>query len=254
MRFQFSSIFLSLLSFSALSSAATFSNPLRNPNGSDPFIVWSGGYYYFLTTGWTNVEISRATTLNGLKTATKKVVYSSTTADRCCSVWAPEIHYLGGKWYLYFTAGNGDNLDGQSIHVLTGKSSLDSILKSLFLLTQHRRRNSLGHVHLHPEDEHGLEHRRHGAPLQHLGQLHGVLVLPQRVAAIALHRAADLAHDLGNGQAPVAAHQCVGDPRRRRQRGACSALQEWQDLPGVQRELLLDQLVRFGAVDVEWQW
>jgi beta-xylosidase len=102
-------------------STWAWTNPIRNPGGSDPFIAYSGGYYYLLTTEWSTVEIARSTTINGLKTATKKVIYSDSTASHCCNVWAPEVHYLGGKWYVYFTAGNGDNLDGQRLHVLAGE-------------------------------------------------------------------------------------------------------------------------------------
>ena len=80
----------------------------------------TGGYYYLLTTTWTNVSVSRAQTLNGLKTAAKKVVYSTTTASRCCNVWAPEAHYLNGIWYIYYTAGNSADLNGQRLHVLKG--------------------------------------------------------------------------------------------------------------------------------------
>lgn len=114
---------LSLLGCINLSDAATYSNPIRAVDGSDPFVVYTGGYYYLLTTSWTDVEISRATTLNGLKTSTKKVVYSTTTASRCCNVWSPEVHYFSGTWYIYYTAGETTDLDGQQIHVLTGKSS-----------------------------------------------------------------------------------------------------------------------------------
>ncbi|KAL5363567.1 glycosyl hydrolase [Aspergillus floccosus] len=100
--------------------ASAYTNPIRNPGGSDPALVYTGGYYYLLTTTWTDVEISRATSIEGLKTGEKKAVYSTTEASRCCNVWAPEVHYLGGKWYIYYTAGNGDNLDGQNLHVLAG--------------------------------------------------------------------------------------------------------------------------------------
>lgn len=114
------------LSALSLVSAANFKNPLRNPEGADPFIVWTGGYYYFLTTTWKDVQISRATTLNGLKTATKKVVYTTTEKTRCCNVWAPEVHYFDGKWYIYYTAGQAANLDLQSIHVLEGMNFIPS--------------------------------------------------------------------------------------------------------------------------------
>ena len=69
-----------LAAASLISSAAAFTNPVRNPGGSDPFLVYTGGYYYLMTTTWTDIEIARSTTIEGLKTATKKVVYS--TRDR----------------------------------------------------------------------------------------------------------------------------------------------------------------------------
>jgi GH43 family beta-xylosidase len=103
-----------------LGSAAAWVNPIRSSGGSDPFLVYSGGYFYLMTTTWTDVEIARATTIDGLKTATKKVVYSTTTASRCCNVWAPEVHYFDGAWYIYYTAGDSADLDGQNIHVLKG--------------------------------------------------------------------------------------------------------------------------------------
>lgn len=109
------SLLLCLFSFSD-----AYTNPIRSPGGSDPFLVYTGGYYYLLTTSWNDVQISRATSIEGLKSATKKVVYSTSTASRCCNVWAPEVHYLGGAWYIYYTAGTSANLDGQRMHVLKG--------------------------------------------------------------------------------------------------------------------------------------
>lgn len=112
------SLFLCLFNLSD-----AYTNPIRSPGGSDPHLVYTGGYYYLLTTSWSDVQISRATSIEGLKTATKKVVYSTSTASRCCNVWAPEVHYLGGAWYIYYTAGTSANLDGQRLHVLKGNSA-----------------------------------------------------------------------------------------------------------------------------------
>lgn len=104
------------------SHASAWTNPLRNPGGSDPFLTYAGdGYYYLLTTTWTDVAISRAPTLAALKDAPEtRTVFSTTTASLCCNVWAPEVHYLDGTWYLYFTAGEASSLDGQRLHVLKG--------------------------------------------------------------------------------------------------------------------------------------
>lgn len=118
--------------FSLLGAAtATFTNPIRDPGGSDPHMAYTDGYYYLLTTSWTDVEIARATTIDGLKTAEKTVVFTSTDAGHCCNVWAPELHYLGDSWYIYYTAGDADDLDGQNVHVLSGKTSCHIICQGL---------------------------------------------------------------------------------------------------------------------------
>lgn len=77
-----------VLAVSSLASAASFTNPLRQKDGSDPHIAWSGGYYYLMTTSWTNLKITRATTLGGLKTGETKTVWTDSNANRCCSMWA----------------------------------------------------------------------------------------------------------------------------------------------------------------------
>ncbi|PGH03255.1 hypothetical protein AJ80_08721 [Polytolypa hystricis UAMH7299] len=114
---------LPLLLLASLVSAATYSNPIKDPNGSDPHIVYTGGYYYLTTTTWTDVQLTRATTIEGLKNGERKVVWQDSTPSRCCNVWAPELHYLDGIWYLYYTAGNNQDLNGQRQHVLRGGSS-----------------------------------------------------------------------------------------------------------------------------------
>ncbi|KAH8146014.1 uncharacterized protein LAJ45_09936 [Morchella importuna] len=121
MRFQ--ALLTTLLAALQLVSAATYTNPLKDPNGSDPHIVYTGGYYYLTTTTWTNIQLTRATTLGGLKTATPKVVWTDTTTARSGNFWAPELHYIDSIWYLYYTAGTAACCDNQHLHVLVGGSS-----------------------------------------------------------------------------------------------------------------------------------
>ncbi|KAJ4350541.1 hypothetical protein N0V95_004647 [Ascochyta clinopodiicola] len=109
-----------VLALSSLVSAASFSNPLKKTDGSDPHIVWTGGYYYLMTTTWTNLQITRAKTLEGLKNGEKKTVWTDTNTSRNGNMWAPELHYFDGLWYIYYTAGSSANLDLQRPHVLKG--------------------------------------------------------------------------------------------------------------------------------------
>lgn len=86
-------------------------------------MVYTGGYYYLMTTTWTDLEITRATTLEGLKTGDKKTVWTDTTSSRCCNVWAPELHYIDNAWYIYYTAGIAADTTGQKLHVLQGTNA-----------------------------------------------------------------------------------------------------------------------------------
>ncbi|KAG7060396.1 hypothetical protein JMJ76_0000833 [Colletotrichum scovillei] len=80
-----------------------FVNPIRT--GSDPHMVYENGMYYLTSTTWTDVRITAASTIEGLKTAEPRVIWSDTTNPaRACNFWAPEMHKLGDRWYTYFTA------------------------------------------------------------------------------------------------------------------------------------------------------
>ncbi|KAI5777277.1 glycosyl hydrolase [Geopyxis carbonaria] len=120
---RLSAFLVALFSIALLVEGATFTNPLKNPNGSDPHIVYTGGYYYLTTTTWTNIQLTRATTLAGLKTATPTTVWTDSTASRAGNFWAPELHYIDGIWYLYYSAGTTTCCDNQRPHVLKGGSS-----------------------------------------------------------------------------------------------------------------------------------
>lgn len=77
-----------VLALSSLVGAASFTNPLKPSDGSDPHIVYTGGYYYLMTTTWTNLKVTRAKTLGGLKTGETKTVWTDSNANRCCNMWA----------------------------------------------------------------------------------------------------------------------------------------------------------------------
>jgi GH43 family beta-xylosidase len=113
-------LMLSLLSLA--SSGKAFTNPIRNPGGADPQVTYSDGWYYFIATEWDDLKLARARSIQDLKTAEAQTIYTDSNPSRCCNVWAPELHYLNGRWYIYYTAGEkgNNNLGGQRSHVLIG--------------------------------------------------------------------------------------------------------------------------------------
>ncbi|KAM7182868.1 Arabinanase/levansucrase/invertase [Rhypophila sp. PSN 637] len=111
-----STIALSILSFLGVISASnttnTFTNPVRDQNGSDPFLVYIEPYYYLLTTTWRDVQLTRSGTLNGFRPglgsstgSETKLIYKMANPNPAGGndVWAPELHNLNGTWYIYFS-------------------------------------------------------------------------------------------------------------------------------------------------------
>uniref|UniRef100_UPI001302C176 family 43 glycosylhydrolase n=2 Tax=Streptomyces TaxID=1883 RepID=UPI001302C176 len=86
--------------------AASFANPVKPVKGADPWISYHDGNYYLISTSWTDViTVRRSATLAGLATAPSVQVWKGDAASRCCNIWAPELHHVNGRWYLYYTAG-----------------------------------------------------------------------------------------------------------------------------------------------------
>ena len=106
---------LQMIAYLLLSCAAeaqhskTFTNPLL-PSGADPFSFYKDGYYYYTHTMGNRIVLWKTKNLAELKSAEQKTIYTP-PPDTYYSkeLWAPEIHYLKGKWYAYFAADNGRN-------------------------------------------------------------------------------------------------------------------------------------------------
>ena len=96
----------------------TFTNPIVP--GADPWVVWHEGFYY-----WCASENDRAVVVCQSERLTepgeKRVVWSAPACGpHCGEIWAPELHRLDGKWYIYVAASNGSNASHRMI-VLEGE-------------------------------------------------------------------------------------------------------------------------------------
>lgn len=87
----------------------TFTNPLL-PAGADPWCIYRDGFYYYTHTTGKNITIWKTKSIALLRTAQKKIVFTPPkTGPYSKEIWAPEIHWLQGKWYIYFAADSGRN-------------------------------------------------------------------------------------------------------------------------------------------------
>lgn len=94
----------------ALAQSRVFFNPIVR-NGADPWITYREGYYYFTYTTGSDVEIRvapRLTGPDGIGAAPAQTVFFP-PAPYHRNIWAPELHFLQDKAYLYYAADDGAN-------------------------------------------------------------------------------------------------------------------------------------------------
>lgn len=76
---------------------------------ADPYLyLWEGKYYFTATCPeYDRIEIRCSETVNGIAEAPARVIWRKhALGPLACHVWAPEIHFIMGKWVIYFAAGN----------------------------------------------------------------------------------------------------------------------------------------------------
>jgi GH43 family beta-xylosidase len=103
-------------------TATTFTNPLLS-SGPDPWVIQKDGFYYFMATTGNNLTIRKTAKMSELGTAPSTIVWNpALTGVSQRDLWAPELYFFDGKWYIYYSA---DPLccDGHRVHVLENASA-----------------------------------------------------------------------------------------------------------------------------------
>jgi GH43 family beta-xylosidase len=81
---------------------------------ADPFILHHEGQYYFIASvpEYDRLAIRRADSLEALRHAPEVVVWRKPESGPMSElIWAPELHHIDGKWYIYFAAAHTKALD-----------------------------------------------------------------------------------------------------------------------------------------------
>jgi GH43 family beta-xylosidase len=98
--------------------ATGFMNPLL-PSGPDPWVIRQGDAYYYTHTQGNKISLWKTPKMSLLKDAPVQTVWTPPpTGANSRNIWAPELHYLNNKWYLYYTAGATADLGTQRTFVL----------------------------------------------------------------------------------------------------------------------------------------
>lgn len=88
-------------------AGATFQNPIAP--GADPWVVQHDGWYYWcLSENMLGVAIYRSASLTSLGEKIS-VWQAPRVGPHCAEIWAPELHRIDGRWFVYVAASDGRN-------------------------------------------------------------------------------------------------------------------------------------------------
>ena len=87
----------------------TFSNPIYD--GADPYVIRHDDDYYSINAGpGGRLEVWKSPSL--IERGARSIVWSPPRAGwNCAEVWAPELHFIRGAWFIYYAASNGQNIN-----------------------------------------------------------------------------------------------------------------------------------------------
>lgn len=80
----------------------TFQNPLWD--GADPWMIKHGDEYIYCLSSNNSIIVSRSKYITK-KGELKRIWSAPTKGWNSSCVWAPEIHFVDGRWYVYYAAG-----------------------------------------------------------------------------------------------------------------------------------------------------
>ncbi|MDN6413894.1 family 43 glycosylhydrolase [Staphylococcus gallinarum] len=86
---------------------------------ADPFVFKESGTYYF--TGsypkYDRIVLRKASSLNELNEAKEHVVWTKDLdGEKSALIWAPEIHKINDKWYIYYAAAPNDCIEDDTFN------------------------------------------------------------------------------------------------------------------------------------------
>lgn len=106
-------------------AGAEFTNPILR-SGPDPWIIRAGNTYLLMVTRGDRLTIRKTRDITRVAAAPEITVWRAPAkGPNARSIWAPELHRISGKWYIYYTASPDDRDDNlhRGVFVLENAST-----------------------------------------------------------------------------------------------------------------------------------
>jgi GH43 family beta-xylosidase len=92
-------------------TVTTTVNPILPPHSADPWMFLHGGqYYYCEARNKKQIFLRRSRTISDIAEDPGVCIWTApATGANCDNVWAPELHLIDGRWFIYYAADDGHN-------------------------------------------------------------------------------------------------------------------------------------------------
>ena len=96
----------------AQKTTSTIQNLPFIARSADPWVIKADdGSYYFIASvpEFDRIELRHAATIQGLSQAKPKIIWRKhESGSMSIDIWAPELHKIDGRWYIYYAASDKD--------------------------------------------------------------------------------------------------------------------------------------------------
>jgi GH43 family beta-xylosidase len=92
-----------------------YKNPIVIQRADPCIYKHTDGYYYFTASvpEYNRIELRKSKTIEGLQDAKTMTIWEKHNSGEMSElIWAPEIHYIQNKWYIYFAAAPNKEVTG----------------------------------------------------------------------------------------------------------------------------------------------
>jgi len=135
-------------------AASSYTNPLLD-HGYEPWAIFENGSYYYIQGAEDRIVLWQTSDITDLRNARREEVWLPKEPSNAFHLWAPEIHRINGKWYIYFTADDG-NTDNHHLYAI--ENPADDPFAGEFVMK--------GKIQTDPDDNWGI----HASVFEHRGE------------------------------------------------------------------------------------
>lgn len=107
-----------------------YTNPIFEGESPDPYIyLHTDGFYYYVRSnssyGEGSITVYKSKSLTNWRGVENQTVYE--TRPPYGELWAPEIHFIQGNWYIYFALDTDGNWDNHRMYVIKALDPLNPL-------------------------------------------------------------------------------------------------------------------------------